>query len=137
MTLYGYFDSKEALLEALVAHTIAVPSIRTTEKAPWDEVLFKAIEDLRQTLVTRPGIAEVLITQELKGSWVAEVRESLLNILRSGGYNEHQAIDGISIIFNYLLGAVMIQTKRGQGGSPESFERGLWYLINGIKTDQA
>jgi TetR/AcrR family transcriptional regulator, tetracycline repressor protein len=25
MTLYGYFDSKEALLEALVARTIAVP----------------------------------------------------------------------------------------------------------------
>ena len=28
MTLYGYFDSKEALLEALVARTIAVPSPR-------------------------------------------------------------------------------------------------------------
>src|ERR1700739_4842661 len=43
MTLYGYFDSKEALLEALVARTLAVPSIRRASTAPWDGVLFDAI----------------------------------------------------------------------------------------------
>ena len=135
MTLYGYFDSKEALLEALVARTIAVPSIRATANAPWDEALLNSVEELHQTLVARPGIAEVLITQELKGSWVGDVREGLLDILRSAGCDEQQATDGISIIFNYLLGAVMIQTNRGQGGSPESFKRGLRYLINGIECD--
>ena len=134
MTLYGYFDSKEALLEALVARTIAVPSIRGASTAPWDEVLFDAIRDLHRVLIKRPGIAEILVSQELTGHWVSEVREHLLDILRGGGYDERQATDGISIVFNYMLGAVMIQTRRGRGGSPSSFEVGLRYLISGLKS---
>ena len=33
-----------------------------------------------------------------------------------------------------LLGAVMIETSRGRGGSPSSFEVGLQYLITGLKS---
>lgn len=135
MTLYGYFDSKEALLEALVARTIAVPSIRRAATAPWDEVLFNAIQDLRHALVNRPGIAEILISRELTGDWAGEVRERFLDILRGGGYDERQATDGISVVFNYLLGAVMIETRRGRGGSPSSFDLGLRYLIAGLMSD--
>src|SRR5215470_1844326 len=58
MTLYGYFDSKDALLEALVARTIAVPSIQGAAPEPWDKVLFDAVQDLHRALVDRPGIAE-------------------------------------------------------------------------------
>jgi TetR/AcrR family transcriptional regulator, tetracycline repressor protein len=134
MTLYGYFDSKEALLEALVARTIAVPSIRRATTAAWDDVLFDVIRDLHRILVNRPGIAEILVSRQLTGDWVAEVRERLLDILRGGGYDERQATDGISVIFNYLLGAVMIETSRGRGGSRSSFEVGLQYLITGLKS---
>jgi AcrR family transcriptional regulator len=135
MTLYGYFDSKEALLEALVARTIAVPSIRRPATAPWDEVLFEAIQDLHHVLVNRPGIAEILVSRELTGDWAVEVRQRFLDILRGGGYDERQATDGISVLFNYLLGAVMIDTRRGRGGSPSSFELGLRYLIAGLMSD--
>lgn len=134
MTLYGYFDSKEALLEALVARTITVPSIRAATTAAWDDVLFDAIRDLHRILVDRPGIAEILVSRQLTGDWVAEAREHLLDILRGGGYGERQATDGISVLFNYLLGAVMIETRRGRGGSPSSFEVGLRYLITGLKS---
>ena len=134
MTLYGYFDSKEALLEALVARTITVPSTRRATSAAWDAVLFDAIRDLHRILIERPGIAEILVSQQLTGDWVAEAREHLLDILRGGGYDERQATDGISVIFNYLLGAVMIETRRGRGGSPSSFEVGLRYLITGLKS---
>jgi hypothetical protein len=61
----------------------------------------------------------------------------ILAILRSGGYDERQATDGVSVIFNYLLGAVMIETRRARGGSPSSFELGLRYLITGLKSDPA
>lgn len=134
MTLYGYFASKDALLEALVARTIAVPSSSQTTADDWDAVLFDAILGLHRILIGRPGIAEILVSQQLTGDWVAEARESLLDILRGGGYDERQATDGISVVFNYLLGAVMIETRRGRGGSPASFEVGLRYLITGLKT---
>jgi TetR/AcrR family transcriptional regulator, tetracycline repressor protein len=134
MTLYGYFDSKDALLEALVARTIAVPSKQGAASEPWDELLFGVIQDLHRALVDRPGIAEILVSRELTGEWIAEARERILDILRGGGYDEHQATDGISVIFNYLLGAVMIETRRGRGGSASSFDVGLRYLITGLKS---
>ena len=134
MTLYGYFDSKDALLEALVARTIAVPSKRGAASEPWDELLFGVIQDLHRALVDRPGIAEILVSRELTGEWIAEARERILDILRGGGYDERQATDGISVIFNYLLGAVMIETRRGRGGSASSFDVGLRYLITGLKS---
>jgi AcrR family transcriptional regulator len=134
MTLYGYFDSKDALLEALVARTIAVPANRQAPSAPWDEVLFDAIADLHRVLVGRPGIAEILVSRELTGEWIAEARERILDILRGGGFDQRQATDGISVIFNYLLGAVMIETRRGRGGSASSFEVGLRYLVTGLRS---
>ena len=134
MTLYGYFDSKDALLEALVARTIAVPSATGAASEPWDELLFGVIQDLHRALVDRPGIAEILVSRELTGQWIAEARERILDILRGGGYDERQATDGISVIFNYLLGAVMIETRRGRGGSASSFDVGLRYLITGLKS---
>ncbi len=134
MTLYGYFDSKEALLDALVARTIAVPSIRRATTKAWDDVLVDVVRELHRILVDRPGIAEILVSRQLTGDWVADVRERLLDILRDGGYDERQATDGISVIFNYLLGAVLIETSRGRGGSPSSFEVGLRYLITGLKS---
>ncbi|WP_236977195.1 MULTISPECIES: TetR/AcrR family transcriptional regulator [Mycobacterium] len=135
MTLYGYFDCKDALLEALVARTIAVPAIRAATSESWDEVLFEVIQDLHSVLVDRPGIAEILVARELTGGWIADARERILDILRGGGFDDRQATDGISVIFNYLLGAVMIETRRGRGGSPAAFEVGLRYLITGLKTD--
>lgn len=134
MTLYGYFDSKDALLEALVARTLTVPSMQGVDSAPWDEVLFEAVQDLHRVLVDRPGIAEILVSRELTGEWIAGARERILDILRGGGFDQRQATDGISVIFNYLLGAVMIETRRGRGGSPASFEVGLRYLITGLKS---
>jgi TetR/AcrR family tetracycline transcriptional repressor len=135
MTLYGYFDSKDALLEALVARTIAVPPTRRATSARWDEVLLATMQDIHDALVSRPGIAELLIARELTGDWVAQAREQLLEVLRDAGYDRRQATDGISILFNYLLGAVMIETRRGRGGSSASFQRGLDYLVAGLRAD--
>ena len=135
MTLYGYFHSKEALLEALVARTIDVPSMQLVDAVPWDDVLFAAMQELHRVLVSRPGIAEILVSQPLTGAWVVDVREGLVGILRGAGYDEVQATDGISILFNYLLGGVMIESRRRRGGSASSFDMGLRYLIAGLKSD--
>jgi AcrR family transcriptional regulator len=135
MTLYGYFDSKDDLLEALVARTIAVPAVRRSSSAPWDEVLLAVMQDIHRQLVSRPGIAELLVSRELTGEWVGQVREQLVDILRHAGYGRRRATDGISVLFNYLLGAAMIETHRGRGGSAASFRLGLRYLIDGLKSD--
>jgi len=135
MTLYGYFASKDDLLAAMAARTLEVPMVVRPGSGPWDEVLLAAMLDIHRRLVSRPGIAELLVTRELTGDWMARVREELLDILRQAGFSQRQATDGISVLFNYLLGAVMIETHRFRGGSAKSFRLGLRYLIDGLRAD--
>jgi TetR/AcrR family tetracycline transcriptional repressor len=135
MTLYGYFESKDALLEAIVARTIEVPAIQRHSAAPWDEALLSVMEEIHGALIKRPGVAALLVSLELRGEWVARVREELLDVLRRAGFDEQQATDGLSVLFNYLLGAVLIETSRERGGSATSFHLGLRYLTAGLKHD--
>lgn len=133
MTLYGYFASKESLLEAMVAHTLEVPATEPRDDVEWDVALADAMREIHTALVARPGIAELLVTQELTGEWVGTVRERLLAILKRAGYKRRDTVDGISVLFNYLLGSVMIETSRHRGGSPRSFDLGLELLIDGLR----
>ena len=135
MTLYGYFRSKDDLLEALVARTLAATRGAVDPTLGWEEALLRRMRDVHAALLERPGIAELLITREFTGQALAGVREELLDILRATGCAESRATDGISVVFNYLLGDAMIETRRGRGGSADSFEQGMRYLIAGLRHD--
>ena len=74
------------------------------------------------------------MSRELTGNTVTQVREGLLDILRDLGCDNRQATDGINILFNCLLRAVMIETHRGRGGSPTSFGLGLRHLITDLRS---
>lgn len=133
MALYSHFAAKEDLLEAMVARTLDVPATDADSQLPWDEALANVIREIHAALVARPGIAELLVTHEFTGEWVGRVRDRLLSILARAGYDRAQTVDGISVLFNYLLGTVMIETSRRPGGSPSSFDFGLELLVDGLR----
>jgi TetR/AcrR family tetracycline transcriptional repressor len=133
MTLYTYFDSKEILLNAMVARTLSLPSFESDPARPWDERLRQAIVEAHAALVARPGIAELLVTHQFDGAWVGEIRDQLLALHAPADLGGSATIDGISVLFNFLLGTVMVQTSRGLGGSAASFEFGLDLLIDGLR----
>ena len=137
MTLYTYFDSKEQLLAAMVARTISVPALAPDARRAWEQRLGDAIHEIHAALVARPGIAELLVTHEFDGAWVGEVRSGLLALLEPAGLSPERTVDGISVLFNFLLGTVMVETSRGLGGSPTSFTFGLDLLIDGLAREQA
>jgi hypothetical protein len=112
-----------------------VPSIRPLASTPWDEALIDAIQDIHAALTNRPAVAELLVSLPLNGAWIEQVREPLLDLVRGAGFGERQAVDGLSIIFNYLLGAVLIDARRARGGSPDSFATGLRYLVDGLMAE--
>ena len=133
MTLYTYFDSKESLLNAMVARTLELPSFVPDPERTWDERLRRAIVEAHGALVARPGIAELLVTHQFDGAWVGKIRDQLLSLLEPAGLGEAGTVDGISVLFNFLLGTVLVETSRGLGGSPKSFEFGLDMLIGGLR----
>lgn len=133
MTLYGYVESKDALLEAMVARTLEVSTSGFASDGEWETTLHAALHQIHAILVRRPGIAELLVTHELTGPWAMQIRQRLLDLLEPAGFEEPQRVDTISALFNYLLGSVMIDTKRHRGGSPASFDYGLGLLITGVR----
>lgn len=94
-----------------------------------------ASQDIHAALTQRPAVAELLVSRPLGGTWIEKVREPLLDILRGAGFDERQSRDGLSMVFNYLLGTVLIESRRRRGGSPESFVTGLGYLVEGLKSN--
>jgi TetR/AcrR family transcriptional regulator, tetracycline repressor protein len=134
MTLYTYFASKEDLLNAMVARTLTVPSFESAPGRAWDRRLADAVQEIHAALIARPGIAELLVTHQFEGAWVGEIRDRLLALLEPARLSEQATIDGISVLFNYLLGTVMVESSRGLGGSPGSFQFGLSLLIDGLRS---
>ena len=134
MTLYTYFDSKDDLLNAMVGRTLALPGFEPAAKSRrWDTQLLEVMKQIHAALVARPGIAELLVTHEFEGAWVGELRNRLLAVLEPAGLGEALTVDGISVLFNYLLGTVMVETSRGLGGSSASVDFGLQLLIDGLR----
>jgi TetR/AcrR family tetracycline transcriptional repressor len=133
MTLYTYFDSKESLLNAMVARTLEVPALGEARGRRWDVRLEEAMKEIHAALVRRPGIAQLLVSHQFEGAWVGEVREQLLALLEPAGLGKQRTIDGISALFNYLFGTVMVESSRGLGGSASTFDFGLGMLIEGLR----
>jgi TetR/AcrR family transcriptional regulator, tetracycline repressor protein len=133
MTLYTYFDSKESLTNAMVARTLEVPALEEAGGRRWDARLDQAMREIHAVLVRRPGIAQLLITHEFEGEWIDEIRSQLLALLEPAGLGKQRTTDGISALFNYLFGTVMVESSRGLGGSETTFDYGLGLLIDGLR----
>jgi AcrR family transcriptional regulator len=133
MTLYTYFDSKESLLNAMVARTLDVPALTADFDGSWDERLIATMRQTHDVLMKRPGIAQLLVTHQFDGQWVGEIREHLLELLAPAGLSKPERVDAISVLFNYLFGTVMVESSRGLGGSPGAFEHGLQIIVGALR----
>jgi TetR/AcrR family transcriptional regulator, tetracycline repressor protein len=133
MTLYTYFDAKEDLLNAMVGRALALPDLERGPGRRWDTQLLEAMKQVHAALVARPGIAQLLVTHTFDGAWVGELRARLLGLLEPAGLGKQKTVDGISVLFNFLLGTVMVETSRGLGGSSASVDFGLELLIDGLR----
>ncbi len=133
MTLYTYFESKDELLNAMVGRALALPAFKPAPGRPWHAQLLEAMHQIHAALVARPGIAQLLVTHQFEGAWVGDLRKRLLGLLEPAGLGEAATVDGISVLFNYLLGTVMVETSRGLGGSSASVDFGLGLLVDGLR----
>jgi AcrR family transcriptional regulator len=131
MTLYSYFDSKDALLDAMVGRALDVPEL-TNPHGEWAASLREVLVEIHDALVARPGVAQLILTQSLDGPWVIAIRDRLLALLKPAGFGRAQTIDAISVLVNYVLGTAMVEASRGSGASKKAFRMGLDLLLEGL-----
>lgn len=125
MTLYGYFESKDALLDAMADYVLGgldISAISTEDPLEAVRQLGVAFFD---TLHDHPSVAQLLATRSTTSDQaVAAAFEAPLNLLMQIGYDQMEAVRIYGLLFTYALGFSSYQLPRPWGGDDDhSVER--------------
>jgi AcrR family transcriptional regulator len=117
MTLYRYFPSKDAILDAIGDQAIAITD-RPDPTAPWHAQLRDLLIAIHDGLQRSPGVAELMATRSMNGSGIDDVRERILALLVGGGVSEDEALVVLGVINRFLLGCALVEgrTRDRQNG---------------------
>jgi AcrR family transcriptional regulator len=105
MTLYGYFATKEELLDALVARAatgrrgIAVPD------GPWDERLRALARAWHANLARHPSLVQLRLRGPIVGPEAFRLTELGLAALREAGFSAADAARAFRVVFLYVFGS--------------------------------
>jgi len=112
MTLYGYVDSKNDLLDAVAQQ--ALMDLRLPRPLPDqpDAVLLVWGRALRQTLLAHPSLAPIFLSHAVIGPGIFRGIEGLLTALGRGGLPPQPAIHAIYAVLIYTTGFVAWELPR-------------------------
>jgi AcrR family transcriptional regulator len=103
MTLYGYFRSKEELLDAVIDAAVGKPRPSRGE-GPWRDQLADLIRTSRRTLVRHPALVQIRFRQPVLRPESLRFAEAGLRILLSAGFDAREATQAFRLLFTYMFG---------------------------------
>ncbi len=103
MTLYGYFRSKDELLDAVVdAGARRMAPVQAA--GSWRTKLRELLLSLRRSLAEHPGVVELRFRRPIVGPGALEVTEAAMQALRDAGFGSRDAARIYRILFIYTFG---------------------------------
>lgn len=103
MTVYGYFRSKEELVDAIVdsgAKRIA----EAGGEGSWQERIREFVLELRRSHLAHPAVVEVRLTRPLLSQGALEATERAMSILRGAGFSKRDAARIYRLLFIFAFG---------------------------------
>lgn len=137
--LYRHFESKRALLDAMVEHVVtrgAGPLVEQT--GDWAGQLTAAAGHLRAAMLSRRDGARLMTTFAEPGPAAVAGWHSFIDVLRAAGASEDLAMIAVDTIIGYANGFTIEEQAR-KGDLPrqtrdDQFRAGLALIIAGIRT---
>jgi AcrR family transcriptional regulator len=112
MTLYGYYRSKEELLEAVV--DLAVAGTRAPpRRGPWQEQLAELMTYARRAVDQHPALTRLRATRPVLRPEALRFAEAALEILDSAGFTRDDAALSFRLLFTYVFGYATFSPERG------------------------
>lgn len=142
MTVQYHVGTKEALLDALVAHAFRTVLVTTAtgSSTSWRGRLTALAHALRSTLMEHPGLATLAATRAALTEESLDLLESLVSSLHADGLTPGQALE----LAYAVIGFVVAQTGVDAGVDPEGRRAALaahsqqqWPTITAGATDPA
>lgn len=126
MTVYGYFRSKDELLDALVdrgARAIAEAASFTEADGSWRAGMRELMVALRRTLIEHPAFVELRYRHPLQTPGALTITEVGIRTLREAGFGKREAAEIYRILFVYTFGfAAFGPGRRSEADRAEALE---------------
>jgi AcrR family transcriptional regulator len=105
MTLYGYFRSKDELLDAVVDAAVAEREPFSFEGS-WQEQIRRLMQGSRRSLGRHPGLVKVRAERPVLQPEALRFAESGMRILRAAGFDAADAARAFRLLFTFVFGYV-------------------------------
>ena len=118
MTLYHYFPSKRALLDAVVDRVFAETVARVRE-GRWEVAAADYSDALRDGLRAHQGLAALALSRPVESAAGLDQVERMIAALTAGGLDLGSAIDLFNALSVFTAGHVLAEQAIGEPGPPE------------------
>jgi AcrR family transcriptional regulator len=105
MTLYGYFRSKDELLDAVVDAAVAEREPFSFEGS-WQQQIRRLMQSSRRNLSRHPGLVKVRAERPVLRPEALRFAETGVRILRRAGFPAADAARAFRLLFTYVFGYV-------------------------------
>ncbi|MBA8931442.1 TetR/AcrR family tetracycline transcriptional repressor [Kutzneria viridogrisea] len=121
--LYRHFDSKRALLEAMVQHLLT-SAPETQVAGDWAQQVRAVAGAGRAAMLTRRDGARLLVSHLAPSEAARAGWERFVGVLRGAGLDEPGALLAADTVFSYVNGFTIEEQTRD--GFPQTAERRAW-----------
>src|SRR5437763_1516150 len=111
MTLYGYFRSKDELLEAVVDAAVRTAQQPRAEGS-WQEQMRAVVGAAHDTLTRHPALIEIRFRQPILRPHALRFGERVVAILVQAGFGHREAASAFRLIFTYTFGFAGLSPAR-------------------------
>jgi TetR/AcrR family transcriptional regulator, tetracycline repressor protein len=125
MTIYGYVDNKEDLLEAVAQRAMADLRLPRPLPSRPAAVLLAWGRALRQTMLEHPSLAVIFLAQAVIGPGIFGGIEALLGVLARAGMQPARGVHAVYAVLIYTTGFVAWELPRTRR-QPESVYAAAW-----------
>ncbi len=115
MTLYGYFQDKDALLDAIVEASGAEVALPLPGE-DWKQSLRELMLALHKQLIEHPFLVELRLRRPIVSPQAMRWTEAALTVLQRAGLSPGQAAEAFRPLFVYTFGHVAFLPRQDERG---------------------
>lgn len=133
MSLYRYFPSKAALMDAVVCRMLAdleLPSPDADPSAGWDDAVRAYARSYRALSTAHPRLRPLLATVGPANPTLAAIDRRMVALWRAAGFDATTAVQAQTALQGYLAGSCLQGAGTAEGDG--AFALGLDALVTGL-----
>jgi AcrR family transcriptional regulator len=119
MSLYNHVPSKSALLDGVAELVMSGIDFRVDPDASWEDQVRTQARAFRQALRAYPRCAMVTVSRPATSAAELLPMEHALNLLRSAGFSEEDAVRVVRMFIGYIVGSLLREVGVAPGLVPQ------------------